>query len=534
MNLKKIISLIVVIFSLISAQRTQANVLGTMQTFSPVPDSILFETVESSQTLKKNWFNVGLYASYLKNELTAYDNIVNYNYQNYKDSAFEYDLFAAWGVTDHLELFYSQPGLITQSPDSGQSEQHYLSKGASSNRLGVKYDISQDKTGGLAVDASIDFPHTNDDPYTGSPSAPIYNAELIYDWIQADSAYAVNLGYTKRAPGDPADGLASYYPPLKDQLTFSAAAAFALRKTLHYQMELFGVLPVDKSPQPSATHASSLEILLGLKQQIIPDLWAHVGFTLEALSGGLSPEYRIYAGLNWTFGLPAQAHSEPAPEPAREVNPDETTAETPVETADLTTPSSLAILPSSVQLYEGAKQKFTVESGDLVESHLVKEFGQWDSETMTYIAPGTPGHVRLVFVDAQKQRVTVPITVLAIPKADREITLKNLEFVTGTGKLTPAGRKILDKTLNSLKGLKPEKIIVIGHTDSTGSMKVNQELSLYRANVIGDALAKSLKMNRSKIQGIGMGPKKPIAPNSTKEGRQKNRRAEIKLYFKKT
>jgi len=88
--------------------------------------------------------------------------------------------------------------------------------------------------------------------------------------------------------------------------------------------------------------------------------------------------------------------------------------------------------------------------------------------------------------------------------------------------------------LNSLKGLKPEKIIVIGHTDSTGSMKVNQELSLYRANVIGDALAKSLKMNRSKIQGIGMGPKKPIAPNSTKEGRQKNRRAEIKLYFKKT
>ena len=69
---------------------------------------------------------------------------------------------------------------------------------------------------------------------------------------------------------------------------------------------------------------------------------------------------------------------------------------------------------------------------------------------------------------------------------------------------------------------------VEGHTDSTGSKVFNQTLSEKRAKAVSNYLIEK-GVEKSRISIKGYGPSKPIATNTTKEGRAKNRRTELKF-----
>jgi outer membrane protein OmpA-like peptidoglycan-associated protein len=72
-------------------------------------------------------------------------------------------------------------------------------------------------------------------------------------------------------------------------------------------------------------------------------------------------------------------------------------------------------------------------------------------------------------------------------------------------------------------------ILLEGHTDSTGSERHNQALSLRRAESVSDYLVtESVKPERLSIQGYG--ESQPIADNATAEGRQANRRVEVAIW----
>jgi len=69
---------------------------------------------------------------------------------------------------------------------------------------------------------------------------------------------------------------------------------------------------------------------------------------------------------------------------------------------------------------------------------------------------------------------------------------------------------------------------IYGHADSTGPSAYNQGLSEKRAQaVVNYLVAKGVE--RSRLTAKGFGESQPIAPNTNKEGRQKNRRVELKL-----
>jgi len=72
------------------------------------------------------------------------------------------------------------------------------------------------------------------------------------------------------------------------------------------------------------------------------------------------------------------------------------------------------------------------------------------------------------------------------------------------------------------------KVILEGNTDSRGSIKYNQKLSLMRANAVSDAL-ESLGIDPSRITAKGLGELNPIASNANKEGRAQNRRVDAKF-----
>ena len=71
-------------------------------------------------------------------------------------------------------------------------------------------------------------------------------------------------------------------------------------------------------------------------------------------------------------------------------------------------------------------------------------------------------------------------------------------------------------------------IDVNGHTDSTGSVDYNMQLSQRRASSVADYLV-SRRVSRERIYTQGYGPHYPVADNYTAEGRQLNRRVELVL-----
>jgi outer membrane protein OmpA-like peptidoglycan-associated protein len=70
------------------------------------------------------------------------------------------------------------------------------------------------------------------------------------------------------------------------------------------------------------------------------------------------------------------------------------------------------------------------------------------------------------------------------------------------------------------------KLSIEGHTDATGSADHNRQLSGARARSVFGALA-GLGVDPSRLASKGFGPDKPIADNSTDDGRAKNRRVEL-------
>jgi outer membrane protein OmpA-like peptidoglycan-associated protein len=73
-----------------------------------------------------------------------------------------------------------------------------------------------------------------------------------------------------------------------------------------------------------------------------------------------------------------------------------------------------------------------------------------------------------------------------------------------------------------------DKIRITGYTDNSGAADYNTKLSMQRAEAVRDYLI-SIGADPNKMEASGAGEDQPIADNSTKEGRAKNRRVEIEL-----
>lgn len=573
--MKKLILSVVLIFSSFLAH---ANILGNMQTLAPNPDSLFFQNVHSSKTLAKNYFNVGFFVAYVRNELSSYDDLVTPDFLKYKDESLTYDFIAAWGVTNRLEVFYAAPGFLDQKPDSGQVQNKYVTKGINVHRPGLKYDLSDDNSGGYAVVASIDFPMTVDDPYVGNDPKPIYNLELARDFRRTEDAFAINLGYRFRQPGDTPTN--SYFFPLKDQFIGSFAYAYGIRKNWRFHAEIYGATAANKDPHPEQKHASALEGLLGYKQKLFTNFWAHVGATAELMPEGLAPDYRIYAGLNYYFGFAESKASEPLsvqpsslqldqnakqkievaggekPYRYRLAEPFGTFDESQLEyqapahagqtklivqdarSGRVDVPIAVKgeandiVAPEQVELYEGSKIKIPVRGGAAPLKFAVdNNFGFYDKDQETYLAPTRTGETQLVVTDANQKQKIVRILVKEIPQAKKEIVIRNLKFVFNTSSLTNESENLLERNINQFQEKPIRKMIIIGHTDSVGRADYNQKLSLDRAQAVANHLKNRLSLKDDQVEAVGYGQDRPIDTNDTPLGRQNNRRVEFKVFF---
>jgi len=72
-------------------------------------------------------------------------------------------------------------------------------------------------------------------------------------------------------------------------------------------------------------------------------------------------------------------------------------------------------------------------------------------------------------------------------------------------------------------------VVIEGHTDSNGSADYNQDLSQRRAENVARALIASFGIDPRRLTAVGFGESRPIADNSTADGRQRNRRVEARV-----
>jgi NitT/TauT family transport system substrate-binding protein len=119
------------------------------------------------------------------------------------------------------------------------------------------------------------------------------------------------------------------------------------------------------------------------------------------------------------------------------------------------------------------------------------------------------------------------------PAKQRAIVNKQIliHFATGSDKIMEGSYFTLDALGDTMTGFGNTILAIEGHTDSTGTADVNRALSKARAEAVKKYLVANFRVPENRFKTVGFGPDKPVAANTTEEGRMANRRTEIKVIL---
>jgi OOP family OmpA-OmpF porin len=112
------------------------------------------------------------------------------------------------------------------------------------------------------------------------------------------------------------------------------------------------------------------------------------------------------------------------------------------------------------------------------------------------------------------------------------IVLQSVHFEFDKSRLTPLGRRVLDEAAQKLQENPGLTVEIEGHTDSIGTDLYNLGLGKRRAEVVKGYLALQHQVEPNRMTALTYGESRPIADNSTPEGRALNRRVEFKVVIR--
>jgi OOP family OmpA-OmpF porin len=109
------------------------------------------------------------------------------------------------------------------------------------------------------------------------------------------------------------------------------------------------------------------------------------------------------------------------------------------------------------------------------------------------------------------------------------IRLKTIHFPVGQSVIMPDNYAVLGKVQRAIRAFGEPDVIIGGHTDSTGPEPLNEHLSQQRAEAVRQYLVANGVLPFDKIIAVGYGSTRPLASNSTEEGRAMNRRIDVTI-----
>lgn len=107
------------------------------------------------------------------------------------------------------------------------------------------------------------------------------------------------------------------------------------------------------------------------------------------------------------------------------------------------------------------------------------------------------------------------------------LRLRGMSFPVGQSIIMPENYVLLSKVLRAIRTFSDPDLTIEGHTDSTGATEMNDHLSQLRAEAVKEYLVANGVTSAEKIAAVGYGPTRPLAPNTTAEGRAQNRRIDV-------
>ncbi len=122
----------------------------------------------------------------------------------------------------------------------------------------------------------------------------------------------------------------------------------------------------------------------------------------------------------------------------------------------------------------------------------------------------------------------------SIKLPNRSDTVKNISFMVffsnGKHVLSDEAKRQLDRILDQSRNRFIKTVRITGHTDDSGSLEINDKISLQRAMNVAEYFIKK-GMDKSLIQTTYKGSKQPLLPGNDDKNRDYNRRVEIEIYF---
>ena len=178
-----------------------------------------------------------------------------------------------------------------------------------------------------------------------------------------------------------------------------------------------------------------------------------------------------------------------------------------------------------IRNFSNAIKKIGGQAFEEGENRVVLMLKKGNAETWAEVYAYSDGYSLTVI---EKGEVEQEITANAILKELNETgkAILYINFDTGKSTIKKESLPIIDQIIEMMKQAADVKLSVEGHTDSDGSNESNQKLSEDRAKSVVDAIVTG-GIDASRLSSAGFGEEKPIADNSTEEGKAKNRRVEL-------
>ena len=189
---------------------------------------------------------------------------------------------------------------------------------------------------------------------------------------------------------------------------------------------------------------------------------------------------------------------------------------------------SLSADPASVK--QGGCATLTWSSTNASEVSIDQGVGNVGSSGSKQVCPGSTTRYTIT-VAGKGVSQTAATTVSVTPLSSKTVVFEEAAlFEFDKADLKPEGKEQIKAYREEAREelSRADKIKITGHTDNVGSPDYNMKLSLRRAEAVRDYLI-SIGVDPSKLEVKGEGMTKPVADNSTKEGRAKNRRVEVEV-----
>ncbi|MBK8498684.1 MAG: OmpA family protein [Flavobacteriales bacterium] len=157
-----------------------------------------------------------------------------------------------------------------------------------------------------------------------------------------------------------------------------------------------------------------------------------------------------------------------------------------------------------------------------VPAHVVVSGSQYTSEVKVMMVD----IIEEVGIDTDKVKVDAEWMKQQI-EAYGKVAINDILFDTDKATVQAASLPIIGEIARLLKLMPELKVFVVGHTDMTGTLEHNLDLSKRRAAEVMRLLVADHGVAAARLDAHGVGPLVPVATNKTEEGRQLNRRVEL-------